>query len=242
MMMMKQAFTLLFLAAIVQAAPTPPTNDNPFQDAVHSSYATSSPDSATPATLTRPPSVGLVTFSEPSYHGDRSGSCPSGTLQTTLAPNNAAYTYTYLNNAMTTSVDSVRDGDLSPMTCNAAVDVTYPAGYQFAISATTFKGYLSLEMDVNGAVRNRYRFQSGAWAWMKVAFDDGQVDHDYTEEARVPDTRLAWSSCSGHERIVTQAKAWLMDVGGMTTGGGALNATQSDGTVSQTAALVWRKC
>jgi len=162
--------------------------------------------------------------------------CPSGSLSGQLSSDFTSYALSFGSlRAKTPATSNVTNGT----SCRATIGLRYPAGWQFAISGTSFSGNSHLDDGVSAYAKNEYKFRSGSWAWMQMQWD-GPRDDEFDSSSSVPREKWVWSTCSGFERLTVDSKLWL-DAGGSSYKG-SVGPSEDDDKLREKLQLRWRQC
>lgn len=179
------------------------------------------------------PAPGEVRVTDLSYRGS---GCPRDSVDWVLAIDGHALSVLF-------SRFTAEDGPdvASPnrrKACRITVDLTYPAGWQYAIYKVDYRGGAVLAQGGWGRQQARLHIR-GAGAVPSHMRIDGPYFDDYVVSSRLEPNPRAWSQCRGDGTLTIDTSIHVK----APRGSSALMTVDSvDGVVEQTYNIEWRRC
>lgn len=148
-----------------------------------------------------------IRLGEPGYGGT---GCPSGSVSTTLSPDQKSLSLIFDEYSVSAGGDTGRSFDRK--SCNVAIPVHVPSGYSLAVLAVDYRGFNHLPRGASSQFNVEYFFAGGRGPAFRRSFF-GFLDSDYTISNELQAESLVWSPCGADVNLRTNSSMRLSTVG-----------------------------
>lgn len=176
---------------------------------------------------------GGVEFSSVTPNGS---GCPHGTVDTTISPDQKAFTVSFSQYEAEAGFDVHRKENRK--NCNLTILLNYPSGWQYSITKFDYRGFVSLDRGVTGTQQVQYWFQGMGHGKANTTFR-GPIDQDYHETDFVK--KKTWSPCGAQRALNVNSSIYINNRRNR-SGGGYMSLDSVDGSVVWEFGMEWRPC
>jgi len=192
---------------------------------------------AKPATSTSAvgPNPSDVTINGISYGGT---GCPQGTVGSFISADRS--TFTLIFDSYVASIGpgvAITDNRLN---CQLNIDLQYPAGFQYSVLGTVFRGYAGLDKGVTGVQQATYYFSGSSTQVATSTTFTGPTDGDYEISDSIPFTSTILSPCGASLPLNVNSQVRLTST--VSTATGILTDDSIDGTITFVVGVQWQAC
>jgi len=162
--------------------------------------------------------------------------CPRGSAAVSVADDRQSFTLIFDKFVAST-------GPGVPITesrrnCQLNVAMNYPAGWQYSVMTSVYRGYVQMENGVSGLHKSTYYFQGEEQQFSSQASFRGPVDKDYVIADDI--AMQSWSPCGESRSLNINSQVRLMTQFQGTSG--QMTQDSEDGKVKQILNFQWRRC
>jgi len=192
---------------------------------------------AAPSSLvarTSPP-ASQVFINSISYGGT---GCPQGTLSQYLSADRQ--TFTLIFDQYVASIGPGITIDQSRKNCQLNIDLQYPAGFQYSVFDTVYRGYVNADPGVTARQQSTFYF-SGQSAQVSTGTNfAGPKDGDYEVTDDLPLSSVVWSPCGASAALNINSQVRL--TANKTSEQGYITDDSIDGKITFIVGVQWQKC
>jgi len=188
-----------------------------------------------PAAATVYPNPAQVYLNSIAYGGT---GCPQGTVGSFISADRQ--TFTLIFDSYVASIGPGAAITETRKNCQLNLDLQYPAGFQYSIFSTVFRGYVGLDKGVTATQSATYYFSGEtAQSTTSTAFY-GPVSKDYEIESDISLTSVVWSPCGAPISLNIDSAVLLRS--GVTSATGQITDDSIDGKITFVVGVQWQKC
>lgn len=167
--------------------------------------------------------------------------CPAGSVAENISPDRQAFTVSFDQ-----YIAAIGPGVAiteKRKNCQLTVDLDFPPGWSFTIFSVDYRGYVSLERNVQGSQQSKYYFQGQAATGTLVSQFNGPIDDDYQIRDELGLSAQVWSPC-GAQRALNINSIVLLNNARNRNGSGLMTLDSIDGQLRlvHRYGLQWRRC
>jgi hypothetical protein len=165
--------------------------------------------------------------------------CPQGTLKATISPDGQAVTVNF--DAYVAEV-SPETSPTVRMFCDINLPLNTPPGWQYSVVELDYRGYLSLDPDVEARQTSEYYFQGQQGpSFSSVWYGPEDRDFDFSDVIGIETHEQAWSPC-GEQRHLTLKTSMVLNNRHNRHGFGLISTDSIDAEIYHMYSLLWRQC
>lgn len=142
----------------------------------------------------------------PGYGGT---GCPSGSVSTTLSPDEKSLSLIFDEYAVSAGGTTGRSFDRK--SCNVAIPVHVPQGYSVAVLAVDYRGFNHLPAGASSQFNVEYFFAGSRGPAFRRNFG-GPLDSDYTISNELQAESVVWSACGADVNLRTNSSMRISTV------------------------------
>jgi len=164
--------------------------------------------------------------------------CPQGSVGSFISADRQ--TFTLIFDSFVASIGpgvAVTDNRLN---CQLNLDLEYPAGFQYSVLGTEFRGYAGLDAGVTGVQQATYYFSGSSTQVTTSTTFKGPTDGDYEISDTIPFTSTIFSPCGAALPLNINSQVRLTST--VTSATGELTDDSIDGKITFVVGVQWQKC
>jgi len=193
---------------------------------------------AAPSILpTSAPDPSQVTIQSISYGGS---GCPQNSVGEFLSADRS--TFTLMFDGFAAQIGPTTQPSDARKYCQINLDLQYPAGFQFSVLSTTFRGYAALQTGVNATLSALYYFSGPNQASVRTStVFQGPNTLNYDVPSDVGFTSVVWSPCGANWPLNLGTSVAVESVD-PTKDSGFIENDTVDGNIQFVTGIQWRSC
>ena len=184
--------------------------------------------------------------------------CPEGTVSTTMAPDNSAFTLMFDQYEASAGSANLK---ADKKVCDIRVEVAVPQGWQFSLHSADYRGFAAVDAGAIAVHQVVYEFDDMVYASTPIprrgggpvnrirpSFSVKEFRGPFTEEyflhSELPPSKMAWSACDNRSSKVLKINTGLLARVLTSTAGPKVQISLDtvDGALNQEFGMRWRKC
>lgn len=174
-----------------------------------------------------------IYLGQPGYGGT---GCPSGSVSTTLSPDNKSLSLIFDQYTVEAGGGTGRSFDRK--SCNVAIPVHVPEGFSVAVLAVDYRGFNHLPRGASSQFNVEYFFAGSRGPTFRRSFS-GALDNDYMIHNELGVRSMVWSRCGEDVNLRTNSSIRLSNP----TRQNAISTVDSqDVSAAIVYRLSWRRC
>lgn len=174
-----------------------------------------------------------IRLGEPGYGGT---GCPSGSVSTTLSPDQKSLSLIFDEYAVEAGGSTGRTFDRK--SCNVAIPVHVPQGYSLSVLSVDYRGFNHLEGRSSSQFNVEYFFAGGRGPAFRRDFR-GPLDSDYLIQNTITAEGVVWSACGADVNLRTNSSMRVNSVGRAPA---MATVDSEDVSAALVYHLAWRRC
>lgn len=178
---------------------------------------------------------GQVTISSITYGGT---GCPQGSVGSYISTDKQTFTLIFDN--YVASIGPGVDVTESRKNCQINLGLSYPAGFQYSVFDTIYRGYIGIDSGVTARQEATFYF-SGQSAQSTTGTNfSGPKSGDYSITDSLPLTSVVWSPCGSSSALNINSQVRLST--SSTTATGQITDDSVDGKITFQFGFNWQTC
>ena len=174
-----------------------------------------------------------IELGRPGYGGT---GCPSGSVSTTLSPDNKSLSLIFDQYVVEAGGTTGRSFDRK--SCNVAIPVYVPEGYSVAVLAIDYRGFNHLARGATSQFNVEYFFAGASGPAFRRNFG-GPLNADYLINNRLVTQNMVWSACGADVNLRTNTSIRVSTVGNAEA---MATVDSQDVNAAIIYRLSWRRC
>jgi len=164
--------------------------------------------------------------------------CPQGSVGSFISDDRQ--TFTLIFDSFVASIGPGVAVTNNRLNCQLNIDLEYPAGFQYSVLGTEFRGYAGLDAGVTGVQQATYYFSGSSTQVSTSTTFTGPTSGDYEISDSIPFTSTIFSPCGAALPLNINSQVRLTS--SVTTATGILTDDSIDGKITFVVGVQWQKC
>jgi len=164
--------------------------------------------------------------------------CPQGSVGSFISADRQ--TFTLIFDSYVASIGPGVAVTNNRLNCQLNLDLQYPAGFQYSVLGTEFRGYAGLDAGVTGVQQATYYFSGSSTQVSTSTTFKGPTSGDYEISDTIPFTSTIFSPCGAALPLNINSQVRLTST--VTSATGILTDDSIDGKITFVVGVQWQKC
>lgn len=164
--------------------------------------------------------------------------CPQGSVGSFISDDRQ--TFTLIFDSFVASIGPGVAVTNNRLNCQLNIDLEYPAGFQYSVLGTEFRGYAGLDAGVTGVQQATYYFSGSSTQVSTSTTFTGPTSGDYEISDSIPFTSTIFSPCGAALPLNINSQVRLTST--VSTATGILTDDSIDGKITFVVGVQWQKC
>lgn len=164
--------------------------------------------------------------------------CPQGSVGSFISDDRQ--TFTLIFDSFVASIGPGVAVTNNRLNCQLNIDLEYPAGFQYSVLGTEFRGYAGLDAGVTGVQQATYYFSGSSTQVSTSTTFTGPTSGDYEISDSIPFTSTIFSPCGAALPLNINSQVRLTS--SVTTATGILTDDSIDGKITFVVGVQWQQC